>query len=309
MNIPSQAPLPLDGLRPFEAVARTLSFRAAAAELHVTQPAVSRQIQALERRLGAKLFARGTRRVELTDAGHVLQQAVVPALERIDRAVLQLRRSGARRSVSITTYASFATLWLLPRLASFQAAHPDIDIRISTTDQRVALDDPGFDLALRFDAPGAVPQGAERLFDEVVTPVCSPLLAPRPRKPADLAQHALVEEDDPRPSAAGRSWARWFELQGLPPLEPRRRTLLAYTHQLMQAAAAGQGVALGRVAIMHDALARGELVELFSARRRVSTEMAYWMILLPQARLTPQLRAFAQWVREQAADTRGAIGQ
>ena len=133
MNPTHRRPLSLDGLRAFEAVARRLSFSAVADELHLTQSAISRQIKALETELGAALFNRGTRKVELTAAGVLLRQAVLPALDGIDRSVRQIRVAQGRRAVSVTTFASFATLWLLPRLAGFQQQHPDIEIRISAT--------------------------------------------------------------------------------------------------------------------------------------------------------------------------------
>ena len=174
MNPPNRRPLSLDGLRAFEAVARRLSFSAAADELHLTQSAISRQIKALETELGAALFIRGTRKVELTAAGTQLRQAVLPALDGIDRSVRQIRVAQGRRAVSLSTFASFASLWLLPRLPGFQQQHPDIDIRITATDTLADLDDPELDLALRYDHASAVPAEAESLFGEVLTPVASP---------------------------------------------------------------------------------------------------------------------------------------
>ena len=317
MNPGSRRLLSLDGLRAFEAVARRLSFSAAADELHLTQSAISRQIKALENELGASLFNRGTRKVELTAAGVLLRQAVLPALDAIDRSVRQIRVAQGRRAVSVSTFASFATLWLLPRLAGFQQQHPDIDIRISATDTLVDMDDPEVDVALRYDAPGAVPPEAERMFGEVLTPAASPWLvqqagsgqAPPLRTTADLAEHALLEEDDHHPSAANLSWQRWAALQGLTGLAPRRWVYLNYTHQQVQAALAGQGVALARMALVHDQLARGELVEPFGPAGRVAAPFAYFLIPLPGARLRPELRAFIAWVRGEAAATRSALGE
>lgn len=317
MNSNQRRPLSLDGLRAFEAVARRLSFSGAAEELHLTQSAISRQIKALETELGAALFSRGTRKVELTAAGLLLRQAVLPALDGIDRAVRQVRVAQGRRAVSVSTFASFATLWLLPRLAGFQQQHPDIDIRISATDQLVDMDDPDVDVALRYDAPAMVPASAEPLFGEVLTPAASPWLMaqaangqlPPLRNAADLAGHALLEEDDLHPSAANLSWRRWLTQHGQPSLGPRRWIYLNYTHQQVQGALAGQGVALARMALVHDALARGELVEPFGAAGRIDAPSSYWLIALPGARLRPELRAFIAWVRDEAAATRAALGQ
>src|SRR5690349_7723698 len=172
MNRPIRhRPLGVGPLRAFEAVARHLSFRAAADELFLTQSAVSRQIRSLEEELGAPLFSRGTRHVELTAAGITLQRGVLSLLERLDATVRQIRLARGRRQVSISTFASFASLWLLPRLEAFQRAQPDIDIRISATDHLVDVDDPELDLILRYTLPGNVPPEGQRLFGEVLTPV------------------------------------------------------------------------------------------------------------------------------------------
>ncbi len=302
-----QRPLSLDGLRAFEAVARRLSFSAAADELFLTQSAVSRQIKSLEDELGASLFNRGTRRVELTAAGLALQQSVEPALERIDRTVRHLRVASGRRHVNVSTFASFATLWLMPRLVAFQQQHPDIDIRISATEKLVDEDDPEFDLLLRYDFQAKVPDGAELLFDEIISPVASPWLQPMPTQPADLAQQTLLEEDNHAASSASLRWRRWLQRNGQAQLEPKRWLYLNYTHQQVQGALAGQGLALARVAMMHDTLTRGELVEPFGAAGRMPGEAAYWLVLLPGARLRPDLVAFADWVRAEAALTRAAL--
>lgn len=315
MNPASRRPLTLAGLRAFEAVARRLSFSAAAEELFLTQSAISRQIKSLEEELGTVLFARGTRRVELTAAGEALRQAVLPSLERIDRTVRQIRVAQGRRHVHLSLFASFATLWLLPRMAVFQQQHPDIDIRIEASDRMAEMDDPELDLVLRYDFPDNVPPGAERMFDERLTPVASPWLlaqarsgqAPPLSQPADLAQHALLEEDDHRPSAAWLSWRRWLRDAGVPTLEPRRWIYLNYTHQQIQGALAGQGVALARMAMVHEHLARGELVEPFGPAYRVDSPAAYWLLPLPGARLRPELNAFIAWVRDEAARTRAAL--
>ena len=316
MNQPSHRPLALANLRSFEAVARRLSFSAAATEMFVTPSAISRQIKSLEAELGAPLFIRGTRKVELTAAGEVLRQALLPWLERIDRAVRQIRVAQGRRHVNVSTFASFATLWLLPRLAPFQQQHADIDIRISATDALIDLDDPDIDLVLRYDFAANVPPQAEAMFGERLTPVASPILLAQSRagqvpplaEPADLAGHALLEEDDHRPSAYSLSWRRWLRQMGQPTLEPRRWVYLNYTHQQVQGALAGQGIALARMAMVHEQLERGELVEPFGAARRIAGPAAYWLLPLPGARLTAELQAFIAWMRSEAARTRESLG-
>jgi LysR family transcriptional regulator, glycine cleavage system transcriptional activator len=153
MNHPRQRPLAIGLLRAFLAVARRLGFRAAADELALTQPAVSRQIKGLEDELGAPLFLRGTRHVELTGAGQALLRAVEPLLAQLDATVRQVRSTAARQPVALTTFASFASLWLLTRMAGFQALHDDIDIRISATDRLADADDPELGHARRARQP------------------------------------------------------------------------------------------------------------------------------------------------------------
>jgi LysR family glycine cleavage system transcriptional activator len=138
-----QRPLAVGSLRAFEAVARRSSFRAAGEELHLTQPAVSRQIRGLEDELGAPLFLRGTRHVELTSVGAALLRAVAPLLDRLDAAVRQIRSAQGRLQVGLTTFASFASLWLLPRLQAFQHAHPGLDDDLVAGRQRLRARDGG----------------------------------------------------------------------------------------------------------------------------------------------------------------------
>jgi len=163
-------------LRAFLAVARHLNFRAAADELSLTQSAVSRQIQSLEDEVGVPLFLRHTRAVELTGAGAQLLRSVAPALEQIDASVRQIRQTVGRKSVAITTWASFAAMWLIPRLESFQRAWPDIDIRIDTSDTVMDLDTTDVDLALRYGRAGDGWPQAQRLFGEQLAVVASPRL-------------------------------------------------------------------------------------------------------------------------------------
>jgi LysR family transcriptional regulator, glycine cleavage system transcriptional activator len=309
MNTPRHRPLAVGPLRAFEAVARRLNFRAAAEELHLTQPAVSRQIRGLEDELGAALFLRGTRHVELTAPGVALLRVVDPQLAQLDATVRQIRNAQRRQPVSVTTFASFASLWLLPRLQAFQAAQPESDVRISATDHFADLDEPEIDLALRCCAPEDAPRGAVRLFDEVLTPVASPALVQRLplHTAADLAQHALLEEDDHKPSAEYVSWHYWLQRHAPPQLQPRSWISLNFTYQRIQAAQAGQGVALARMALMHGALASGELVEPFGDAGRIHSPYAYWLVRWPKRRERAVLAVFEDWLLTEAAATRAAL--
>ena len=304
-------------MRSFEAVARRLSFSAAAEELFLTQSAVSRQIKALEEEVGAPLLTRGTRSVALTGAGSSLLQALVPALERIDGAVRQLREARSRTVVNVSTYASFASMWLLPRLEAFEQSHPDCDIRVSSGDRLIDADDPEHDVILRHGAVGIAPPGATRLFGEVLTPVMSPWLLERMRRGeapalqsvADLAAYTLIEQGDQHVNAHQRlSWRTWLVAHGSADLQPRRWVELNYSYQQTQAALAGQGVALARLPLVADMLARGELVEPFGPSGRQDAGTAYWVAATAVGRERADVQTFVAWVRAQAALTRAAIG-
>ena len=305
MNAPRHRPLAVGPLRAFEAVARRLNFRAAAEELHLTQPAVSRQIRSLEDEIGATLFLCGTRHVELTGAGTALLRTVDPLLAQLDGTVRQLRSAQRRQPVGVTTFASFASLWLLPRLQGFQAVHPESDIRISAADAMADPDDPEIDLALRYCHPDDAPAGSTQLFGELLTPVASPALLARTRlkAAADLARHTLLEEDDDRPSAQYLSWRHWLAQLAPPALEPRGWIYMNFTYQQIQAALAGQGVALARVALVREAIERGELVEPFGAAGRLASPYAYWLVRWPGRRERPVLAAFEAWLAAEAAAT------
>ncbi len=319
MNTLRRSPLSVGPVRALEAVARHLNFRAAAEELHLTQSAVSRQIKSLEDELGAALFLRGTRHVELTADGASLLRCVAPWLERLDATVRQIRQARGRRVVSVTTFASFATLWLIPRLIDFQKGHPDIDIRVSADDRFVDPDTGDaaeIDVALRYCLPEHAPPGAVRLFGELLTPVASPWLLERSRsggpalqEPADLAQQALMEEDTRLPSSEFISWTHWLRQQGLPGLQPARWLYFNYTHQQVQAALAGQGVALARLPLAVESLERGELVEPFRhlAGTRLATPYAYWLVSAQSAPAPAEVQQFCAWIVEEAALTRRAI--
>ena len=319
-----QRPLPAGYLRAFAAVARHLNFRAAAEELALTQSAVSRQIQALEHEVGAALFLRHTRSVELTSAGGLLLRACGPALQQIDSAVQQIRHSHGRKIVSVTTWASFASMWLIPRLEIFQREHPEIDIRIDASDAYADLTTSDVDLALRYAQPQHVPTTAVRLFGEQITPVASRWLLQHQaiHKISDLRQCTLIESGDieKSPPLEWLSWQRWLhhfasqasevqpDQKTASTLAPQRWLYFNYAYQNAQAALAGQGVALARLPLVAENLARGDLIEVLP-ETRLQTPMAYWLMVAPRAGLKPEVMAFCEWLKKEALHTRQAIGE
>lgn len=305
-------PIGAGHLRAFEAVARHLNFRAAAEEMALTQSAVSRQIQSLEEEVGVSLFLRHTRAVELTGAGAQLLLAVQQTLPRIDGAVRQIRQSAGRKSVALTTFASFASMWLIPRLEAFQRDNPDIDIRIDASDTALDLDVADVDIALRYGPRENMPSDALRLFGETITPVASPWLLksnPAIKGPADLAHFTLIEAGDAhRTHLEWLTWRRWFENNDMTRAQPKRWLYFNYAYQMVQAALTGQGVVLARSSLIAESLANGDLIEVLP-RHRMDSPMAYWLIAGPRSALRPEIKAFCEWLQAQAVTTRETIGE
>jgi len=293
----------LDLLKGFEAAARLLSFTRAAEELHLTQSAVSRQMQELEQQLGVALFQRRHRALALTDAGREYYAAAARALATMREVTDRLRAQQGKRTLAVTTTHSFASLWLIPRLAGFTRAHPDIDVRI-TADTRVQnLARDGLDVAIRHGPATLCGPNALRLFGERVFPVCSPALLKRSKPPlkvpADLRHHVLLQYDDPDARHPWLHWKTWLEIEGLVDLKPAGRLMFSGYEQIIPAAVAGHGVALGRTPLVRDLISAGELVAPF--QRSADPARAYFVIVAPGAAPRSEVGAFVDWLRREAA--------
>ena len=295
--------IPLATLRGFEAAARLLSFTLAADELSLTQSSISRQIGALERQVGKALFLRKTRALELTTAGARLLHAVQQSLAGIDRTVDEIRGLGLPPRVTLTTYASFASLWLVPRLAAFQRAHPEVEIRIDAGDRKIDLVAEGVDLAIRWCRPESAPVGALQLLEEEITPAVSPQLIERTRvrlnEPADLYQLPLLEMDDGLPTSAASSWQRWFEFAHAPPRATGGgRMTFSFIDQGVQAAVRGQGAVIGRTPFLDDLLASGQLIAPFP-RVRMRTGYCHYLLVNPERANQQPVAVFSQWLLDE----------
>ena len=293
-------------LRAFEATARLLNFSAAAQELSLTQSAVSRQIQSLESELGQSLFVRQSRSVELTRHGRQLQQVVSQMLQQLDNTVRNIRTTAVRRSIAVTTFASFASMWLIPRLSQFQTRFPDIDIRIHANDKSLDLATTDIDIAIRYGPASTMPQDAIKLFGDQLMPVASPALlaseAPI-RHPSDLAQFALIEHNLEGPTYMDwMNWRLWLNGHGLHQLQPKRWLFFNYTYQSVQAALDGLGLVLATPPLVADILSRGDLVEVLPGHRNESP-MGYWLLISPLSLACDEVNVFSQWLMDQAADT------
>jgi LysR family glycine cleavage system transcriptional activator len=300
---------PLDLLRGFEAAARHLSFTKAAAELFLTQSAISRQVQGLEEALGVPLFQRRHRALLLTDAGQVLQQTVARHLKELRDTVARISEEPVRM-LTVTTLVTFASLWLIPRLAHFRRLYPGIDVRIAANNDILDLERDRIDVAIRYVAPERAPPGGIKLFGEEVVPMCAPALLKdkaRPlREPADLVHHVLLHDDpeNARFAAQYLQWDIWLQAMGLPDLAPAGSVRFSHYDQMIQAALDGEGVALGRLPLMSKQIKEGRLVAPFEKARgrgrgTVSTR-AYFLVAPPGAAARPEVKAFLDWLLEEA---------
>lgn len=288
---------PLDAIRGFVAVARRMSITLAAQDLCLTQSAVSRQILSLEEHLGAPLLVRKHRAIALTDDGERLFALASPWLERLAGYAESVRDERRMHPVTITAAIGFASLWILPRLGSFQDAHPHIDVRLAANNQLLDLQREGIDLAVRYAREAGAPPGAERLFGEKVLPVASKSVAARAFKnPQALLGEALLELDE-----RARPWLRWSDwlsATGIANAKPKAYLHFNQYDQLIHAAVEGRGVALGRLPLVRPMLQDGRLVALADDGRGHS-DYAYWLIDgLSEPR--QEVKVFREWIVQQA---------
>lgn len=288
---------PLTTLRSFEAAARLLSFSKAAGELNVTHGAISRAIRHLEDDLGFQLFLRKTRLVQLTPIGASYAVSVRDALDRLATATVALRDRLSHGVLNVTTLDSFASKWLIPRLYRFRHKHPDIDVRLTSSPKLADFANDGIDIAIRYGRgryPGLV---TELLLQEEVEPVASPRLlrAPHPlREPADLKYHTLIHDDFPI------DWATWLRTAEVEGVDAHRGPRFESSVHAVQAAVQGEGVVLGRSALVADDLRAGQLVKLF--KLSLPSDVAYHVVYPEQSVAHPKVKAFRDWLFEEAAN-------
>ena len=295
-NLPS-----LDLLRGFEAAARNLSFTRAAAELFVTQSAVSRQVKAVEDHLGVALFARRHRALLLTEAGHELYRATAQALRQLGDAATRIRERGTGRTLTVTATIGFASLWLIPRLADFRSQRPDIDIRIAANNKMVDLEREGIEIAVRYCTPKAAPAGAIKLFGELVLPVCSPKSVTRTAplaQPEDLRRHILLHYEGPDGITPWLSWTVWLEVMQMQGLKPAGSLRFSQYDQTIQAAIDGQGVALGTTPLVRQLIRQGRLIAPLA--KKFESSRAYYLVTSSAAAERPEVKDFAGWLLRQA---------
>jgi len=292
----------LNGLRAFEAAARHMSFTRAAAELNVTQTAISHQIRRLEEQLGIDLFIRRNRTLELTREARDYLPSIRSAFEDLHRATARLRRADSDGRLTVSTTASLATKWLVSRVAAFQDAHPGIEVRITTSTHLVDFRREEVDMAVRYGHGVWTGLRAHWLMAEHIFPVCSPALLTdaRPlRAPEDLAHHTLLHT-----TVSREDWQLWLTAAGLPPsIATRRGMTFDQGFMAIQAAMEGLGVALGRFHLVEADIAAGRLIAPFDM---ILPQDAGYYVVTPEATAdTVKIARFRDWLI--ASATPGAL--
>jgi len=283
----------LNGLRAFEAAARHLSFTQAASELNVTQTAISHQIRRLEEELGIRLFVRKNRALSLTPEAREYLPGIRAAFNDLRLATDRLLRKDDDNVLTISTLASLAAKWLLPRLSAFQEAHPDIDVRITTSTGLIDFRGGDVDAAIRYGRGHWPGLRAEWLMADEMFPVCSPMLltGKRPlRCPEDLRDHVLLHNTN-----NGDDWRLWLTAAGLPS-DISKQPGITFDLILMtvQAAIDGMGVAMGRTTYVKDDIAKTRLVVPFKIA--LPADAGFYLVSPEGAPDSPKLRAFRQWL-------------
>lgn len=283
--------LPLNALRAFEAAARHLNFTRAAGELCVSQGAVSHQVARLEARLGVVLFRRLPRGLALTDEGQALVPVLADAFDRMAATLDRYADGRLREVLTLGVVGTFATGWLLERLADFERALPHVDLRVMTNNNRVDLAGEGLDLAIRYGDGAWHGTHAEPLMAAPLTPLCAPALAERLAEPGALARETLLR------SYRADEWPRWFAAAGI--ACPRLTGPVFDSSALMAAAAvSGLGVALAPAAMFARELAAERLARPFGIE---AGSGRYWLTRLNSRAETPAMRSFRDWLHGEIA--------
>jgi LysR family glycine cleavage system transcriptional activator len=296
---------PLGALRAFEAAARHLSFVKAAAELHVTPAAISHQVKALEEQLAVVLFTRLPRGLRLTEAGRAMLPELGKGLDHFARAVRGAVAGELAGTLRVTAIPSFAQLWLVPRLGRFLGRYPEIEVVVHGTSALLDFAREEIDVGIRYGRGHYPGYWRHLLFTEETFPVCAPALLDGPpplRRPEDLRHHRLLHDWNLTAGETWLTWSAWLGKMGLADLDPARGLQLSDSLMLVEAAVRGLGVAVGRTSLAGEHLAAGRLVRPFPLT--MQTGFAYYAVCLAGSEGRPRLRAFIDWLIEEA----GAMG-
>jgi LysR family glycine cleavage system transcriptional activator len=300
-----RAPVHLNALRAFEASARHESFSGAATELNVTPAAVGQLVRGLEEWLGTPLFHRGTSgraRLVMTETAQRALPDLRAGFDRLSLGLARLQEGSANGILTVTVSPAFAAKWLLPRIDRFQAAWPDLDVRLDTNLRPLDFAVQGIDIGVRY-GPGNWPGlKAEKLLDEEIYPVCSPALLAGGalRTPSDLATQTLIHDLSVDAHVGFATWEMWLERAGAREVPTARGLRINNSAAVLQAAVEGHGVALARSIMVRDDLAAERLVRLFP-EVELASELAYYVVYRGECASLPKLAAFRDWLFEEAA--------
>lgn len=290
--------LPLSALRAFEAAARHLNCAAAARELGVTPAAVSLQVRSLEARLGRPLFVRRKRKITLSDAGVKLAEPLTELFAQMAAVVADVSAYGVA-SLEVTAMPSFATKWLAARLARFSVAHPDCRVRLAASDELADFRSGGPDVGLRYGPGGYKGLHAERIMDVIAFPVCTPEFAQRHAKhlktPSELVRAPLLHDETSLIAPGLPAWPGWFDAAGVRNVSSsRNRMIFESAYLAVEAALAGQGVALGLSPLVSEDLKAKRLVRLFDIA--IASPFAVWFACRRERLKEPRISQFRDWL-------------
>lgn len=292
---------PLSALRAFEAAARHGSFKRAASELAVTPTAISHQIRALEEFTGLSLFKRDTRKVLLTEAGAQLYPVLRDGFDEFERTLDRLAPATARAQVTISATSAFTANWLVPRMHRFHALQPEIDLHLQASDQVVDLVDAGVDIAIRYGTGPYATVAAEILFADRFAPVVNPKLGVE--SPADLDKVTLIHFQWNKAHPLNPTWERWFAAARQAGPAAAGQLRFSDEGHAIQAAVAGQGIALLSLVLVEHELASGRLVQPFGP---IIAGHTYHLVMRSDRPPGPSVSAVADWLRSEARSSRSA---
>jgi LysR family transcriptional regulator, glycine cleavage system transcriptional activator len=290
--------IPVGPLRAFDVAARNLNLSAAAEELNVTHAAVSRQVKQLELRLGVKLFERLPRGLKLTAHGALLAEGTREAFDRLASAIEDVSVPAVRRKLVISTFASLAARWVMPRVQSFAERFPEVDLQVQTGTRLVDFNREDVDLALRFGNGNYPGLHVVPLFSPKDIVVCAPSLLARGAKLEtidDLQHHTLLHAESHRP------WARWLESVGAKNINSRRGIICGDRNAMLQATLEGQGVGLTPEVFATSDLASGRLVRVFE--QALQAEFSIYAVCLPRRLEDPIVAGALDWLVREAASS------
>jgi len=296
----------LASARFFAVAARLLSFKGAAAELHVTQGAVSQHIRQLEEALGCKLFVRLSRQVALTEQGKLFAAVVQRALDDIERGTQALKALKAPVGIRLRTGPSFALRWLVPRLGDFYARHSGMRVFVNAVFGVLYPEQCDFDLAVESSRGKIAGMHSELLMEEHLVPVCSPEYLKQHeflKTPKSLERCTLLHDAEPWVGAAeDAEWRYWLNKVGISNVSTNQGRFFSLSNMALEAALTHQGVAIGRTSLVQELIENGELVTPLKQRTR--SPASHWLVYRKEVGRQPGVQAAIRWLREQAAQQR-----